>query len=133
MVLTVAAFFLPFLLWVVGNIAEISMQQLISNHVISCNPQNGVNRRCLAVSLLPTKRCSGCLSCFVRVLDLLAKELLEVLGQHAWRTSFDNLADLGTEANAAEARQASHAGQHDIDDQPFDVIVCTPRHDEVSN
>ena len=53
---------------------------------------------------LPTERCPGCLSCFARVLDLLAKELLEVLGQHTWRTSFDNLADLGSEANAAEAR-----------------------------
>ena len=82
---------------------------------------------------LPTERCPGCLSRFDRVLDLLAKEPLEVLGQHTWRTSFDNLAYLGSEANAAEARQASHAGQHDIDDKPFDVIVCTLRHDEVSN
>ena len=65
--------------------------------------------------------------------DVRAKKLLEVVGQHTWRTPFDNLANLGRKANAAEARQASHAGQHDIDDQPFDVIVCTPRHDEVSN
>ena len=87
----------------------------------------------VSAHLLPTERCPGCLSCFARILDLLAKELLEVLGQHTWRTSFDNLAYLGSEANAAEARQASHAGQHDIDDKPFDVIVCTPRHDEVGN
>ena len=88
---------------------------------------------CRVYTQLPTERCPGCLSCFARILDLLAKELLEVLGQHTWRTSFDNLANLGRKANAAEARQASHAGQHDIDDQPFDVIVCTLRHDEVSN
>ena len=88
---------------------------------------------CCVYTQLPTERCPGCLSCFARILDLLAKELLEVLGQHTWRTSFDNLAYLGSEANAAEARQASHAGQHDIDDKPFDVIVCTLRHDEVSN
>ena len=83
--------------------------------------------------LLPTERCPGSLSCLPRILDLLAKLLLEVLGQHIWRTSFDNLAYLGIETIAAEARQASHAGQHDIDDKPFDVIVCTLRHDEVSN
>ena len=88
---------------------------------------------CRVYTQLPTQRCLGCLSCFARVLYLLAKELLEVLGQITWRTSFDNLAYLGIEANAAEARQASHAGQHDIDDEPFDVIVCTLRHDEVSN
>ena len=51
--------------------------------------------------LLPTERCPGCPSCFARVVDLLAKELLEVLGQHTWRTSFDNLVYLGIEANAA--------------------------------
>ena len=78
---------------------------------------------CRVYTQLPAERCPGCLSCFARILDLLAKELLEVLGQHTWRTSFDNLAYLGVEANAAEARQASHAGQHDIDDKPFDVIV----------
>ena len=65
--------------------------------------------------------------------DVRAKKLLEVVGQHTWRTPFDNLANLGRKANAAEARQASHAGQHDIDDQPFDVIVCTLRHDEMCN
>ena len=88
---------------------------------------------CRVYTQLPTEHCPGFLSCFARNLDLLAKEPLEVLGQHTWRTSFDNLAYLGSEANAAEARQASHAGQHDIDDKPFDVIVCTLRHDEVSN
>ena len=88
---------------------------------------------CRVYTQLPTERYLGCLSCFARVLYLLAKEHLEVLGQITWRTSFDNLAYLGIEANAAEARQASHAGQHDIDDEPFDVIVCTLRHDEVSN
>ena len=82
---------------------------------------------------LPTQRYLGCLSCLACIFDLLAKEPLEVLGQITWRTSFDNLAYLGIEANAAEARQASHAGQHDIDDEPFDVIVCTPGHDQVSN
>ena len=84
-------------------------------------------------ALLPTELCPGCPSCFARVVDLRAKKLLEVVGQHTWRAPFDNLANLGRKANAAEARQASHAGQHDIDDQPFDVIVCTLRHDEVSN
>ena len=88
---------------------------------------------CRVYTQLPTKRCLGCLSCFARIHDLLAKELLEVLGQHTWPTSFDNLAYLSSEANAAEARQASHAGQHDIDDEPFDVIVCTLGHDQVSN
>ena len=82
---------------------------------------------------LPTQRYPGCLCCLARVLDLLSKELLEVLGQITWRTYFDNLAYLGIQANAAEARQTSHAGQHDIDDEPFDVIVCTPGHDQVSN
>ena len=84
-------------------------------------------------TVIPTERCSGCPSCFARVVDLRAKKLLEVVGQHTWRTPFDNFANLGRKANAAEARQASHAGQHDIDDKPFDVIVCTLRHDEVSN
>ena len=88
---------------------------------------------CCVYTQLPTQRCPGCFSCFGRVPDIFAKEALEILGQHTWRTSFDNIADIGSEANAAEARQASHAGQHDIDDQPFDVIVCTLRHDEMSN
>ena len=77
------------------------------------------------VGVLPTQRCPSCFSCSVRVVDLLAKELLEVLGQHIWRISFDYLADFGVEANAAEARQASHAGQHNMCDQPFGAIVST--------
>ena len=85
------------------------------------------------VGVLPTQRCPSCFSCSVRVVDLLAKELLEVLRQHTWWTSYDKLADLGTETNAAEAGQASRAGQHQLYDQQFDVIVCTLRHDEVSN
>ena len=88
---------------------------------------------CRVYTQLPTERCPGCLSCFARTLDLLAKELLEVLGQHTWWISFDNLADLDIEANATEARQASHARQHDVDNQPFDIMICTLRHDEVSN
>ena len=75
------------------------------------------------VGVLPTQRCPSCFSCSVRVVDLLAKELLEVIGQHTWRTSLDNLAYLVVEANAAERRQGSHPGEHDIDDKPFDIIV----------
>ena len=93
----------------------------------------GWNRHCVPAPLLPTESCPGCPSCFARVVDLRAKKLLEVVGQHTWRTPFDNLANLGRKANAAEGRQASHAGQHDIDDQPFDVIVYTLRHDEMCN
>ena len=88
---------------------------------------------CRVYTQLPTERSPGCLSCFARILNRFSKELLEVLGQHIWRASFDNLAYLGIEANAAETRQASHAGHHDIDDRPSDVIVCTLRHDEVSS
>ena len=39
---------------------------------------------CRVYTQLPTQRCPGCLSCFARILDLLAKELLEVVGQHSW-------------------------------------------------
>ena len=34
---------------------------------------------CCVYTQLPTQRCPGCFSCFARILDLLAKKLLEVL------------------------------------------------------
>ena len=83
--------------------------------------------------LQPSECFLRCLSCFVRLFDLVAKVLLKVFYKHLWRTSFDDLTDLSGEMNAAKVGQFSHAGQHDIDDKPFYVISCTPGHLKMSN
>ena len=82
---------------------------------------------------MPAERFSGRSRRCACVLNLLAEESLEVLGQHTWCTSFDNLADLGSEANAAEAREASHAGEHYVNDEPLDVVACASGYNEMSD
>ena len=64
--------------------------------------------------------------------DFLAEQLLEVFCQHRGRTSFNDGANLRCEADGPQARKASHAREHDVDNEPFDVIVCSSGHSEVS-
>ena len=85
---------------------------------VSRSERHDVHRRRVFAAYIRDYQPSAALAALAALLVSLifAKEPFEVLGQHTWRTSFDNLAYLSSEANAAAARQASHAGRHDIDD-----------------
>ena len=82
---------------------------------------------------MPTQGCPGCLCRSPRIVDLLAEQSLEVLRKHRRRTSFYDFADLRAEPDAAEAGKAPHTGKQDVDDEPFDIVVCTSGHAEMAN
>ena len=60
--------------------------------------------------------------------NLVSKELLEVVGEHGRWATFDNLTNFRREADAAQAGKAPDPRQEDVDDEPLNVIICTPRH-----
>ena len=82
---------------------------------------------------LPSERdlCSRS-RCFC-VFDFAAKYPLEVLRQHTGRTSVYDLSDFWREANTAQIREATNSREEHIDDEPFDIIICAPRHNKMCN
>ena len=77
----------------------------------------------ISCGLLPTQGSFRCHSCLFCCLHLLSEHLLEPVGQHCRRASFDDGSNFASQVDAAETREAAYTRQDHINDQALDVFV----------
>ena len=80
---------------------------------------------------LPLQSLPGCSCRCVCFGDLLSEKSLEIFSYHCGWATFYDLSYFGVETHAAKIRKAPYSRQKNIDDEPFDILVCALGHDEV--